>query len=43
MLLSRYRAHGLLGTGGTAFDRIATERPGRNELREELAGGLALD
>ena len=35
-LLSRYRAHGLLGTGGTAFDRIATERPGRNALREEL-------
>ena len=40
-LLSRYRAHGLLGAGGTAFDRIALpkstpERPGRNELRAEL-------
>jgi uncharacterized protein len=39
-LLSRYRAHGLLGAGGT-FDRIAPpkstpERTGRNELREEL-------
>ena len=42
-LLSRYRAHGLLGAGGAGgtFDRIASpsstpERPGRNELREEL-------
>ena len=42
-LLSRYRAHGLLGAGGAGgtFDRIAApestpERPGRNELREEL-------
>jgi uncharacterized protein len=42
-LLSRYRAHGLLGAGGAggAFDRIARpnstpERPGRNALREEL-------
>ena len=42
-LLSRYRAHGLLGAGGAggAFDRIAPpnstpERPGRNALREEL-------
>ena len=42
-LLSRYRAHGLLGAGGAGgtFDRIAPpkstpERPGRNELREEL-------
>jgi uncharacterized protein YcaQ len=42
-LLSRYRAHGLLGAGGAGgtFDRIAppkstTERLGRNELREEL-------
>ncbi len=42
-LLSRYRAHGLLGAGGAGgtFDRIANpestpERPGRNELREEL-------
>jgi uncharacterized protein len=42
-MLSRYRAHGLLGTGGAGgtFDRIAPpkstpERVGRNELREEL-------
>jgi uncharacterized protein YcaQ len=42
-LLSRYRAHGLLGAGGAggAFDRIANPesapgRPGRNELRAEL-------
>jgi uncharacterized protein YcaQ len=42
-LLSRYRAHGLLGAGGAGgtFDRIAPpkstpERVGRNELREEL-------
>ena len=42
-MLSRYRAHGLLGPGGAGgtFDRIAPpkstpERVGRNELREEL-------
>jgi len=42
-LLSRYRAHGLLGAGGAGgtFDRIAPpkstpERLGRNTLREEL-------
>ncbi len=42
-LLSRYRAHGLLGAGGArgTFDRIANPnsapgRPGRNELRAEL-------
>jgi uncharacterized protein len=42
-LLSRYRAHGLLGAaaGSGTFDRIAPskstpERPGRSELREEL-------
>jgi uncharacterized protein YcaQ len=42
-LLSRYRAHGLLGAGGAGgtFARIAPpnstpERPGRNALREEL-------
>jgi len=42
-LLSRYRSHGLLGAtaGSGTFDRIAPskstpERPGRNELREEL-------
>jgi len=42
-LLSRYRAHGLLGAGGAGgtFDRIAPprstgQRPGRNELRAEL-------
>ena len=42
-LLSRYRAHGLLGAGGAGgtFDRIAPpkstpEQTGRNELREEL-------
>jgi hypothetical protein len=42
-LLSRYRAHGLLGAGGAGgtFDRIAPpnstpDRPGRNTLREEL-------
>jgi uncharacterized protein len=48
-LLSRYRAHGLLGPGGAGgtFDRIAPptstpERVGRNELREELLEGGAL-
>ncbi|HEY8761758.1 MAG TPA: crosslink repair DNA glycosylase YcaQ family protein [Candidatus Dormibacteraeota bacterium] len=42
-LLSRYRAHGLLGAGGAGgtFDRIAPpnstpKRTGRNELRGEL-------
>jgi uncharacterized protein YcaQ len=42
-LLSRYRAHGLLGTGGAGgtFDRIAPptstpEQVGRDELRREL-------
>jgi uncharacterized protein YcaQ len=42
-LLSRYRAHGLLGAGGAggSFARIAPpyptpKWPGRNELREEL-------
>jgi uncharacterized protein YcaQ len=49
-LLSRYRAHGLLGAGGAGgtFDRIANPesapgRPGRNELRQELIdmGALA--
>jgi hypothetical protein len=42
-LLSRYRAHGLLGAGGAGgtFERIAPPdstpgRPGRNALREEL-------
>jgi uncharacterized protein YcaQ len=42
-MLSRYRAHGLLGPGGAGgtFDRIApprstAERVGRNELREDL-------
>ena len=42
-MLSRYRAHGLLGPGGAGgtFDRIAPpkstpERVGRNELREDL-------
>jgi uncharacterized protein len=42
-LLSRYRAHGLLGAGGAGdtFARIGPanstpERPGRNELREDL-------
>ena len=42
-LLSRYRAHGLLGPGGAGgtFARIAPPRstpegPGRNELRKEL-------
>jgi uncharacterized protein YcaQ len=42
-LLSRYRAHGLLGAGGAGgtFDRIAPpnstpERPGRDALRREL-------
>jgi uncharacterized protein len=36
-LLSRYRAHGLLGAGGAGgtFDRIANP-PERNELRKEL-------
>jgi uncharacterized protein len=48
-LLSRYRAHGLLGAGGAGgtFDRIAPpkstpERTGRNELREELVEHGAL-
>ena len=42
-MLSRYRAHGLLGPGGAGgtFDRIAPpkstpERVGRNELRDDL-------
>jgi hypothetical protein len=42
-MLSRYRAHDLLGAGGAGgtFDRIAPpnstpERTGRNELREKL-------
>jgi len=36
-MLSRYRAHGLLGTGGAGgtFDRIAAPRE-RNEVRKEL-------
>jgi hypothetical protein len=48
-LLSRYRAHGLLGAGGAGgtFDRIASpestpERPGRNELRAGLVESGAL-
>lgn len=48
-MLSRYRAHGLLGQGGAGgtFDRIAPprstpERTGRNELREELVERGAL-
>jgi hypothetical protein len=48
-MLSRYRAHGLLGTGGAGgtFDRIAPpkstpERVGRNELRDELVELSAL-
>jgi hypothetical protein len=48
-LLSRYRAHGLLGAGGAggAFDRIARPepangRPGRNELRRELVEAGAI-
>jgi uncharacterized protein len=48
-LLSRYRAHGLLGPGGAGgtFDRIANPestpgRPGRNELRRELIEAGAL-
>src|SRR5215471_807730 len=48
-LLSRYRAHGLLGPGGAGgtFDRIAPpkstpERTGRDELREELVALGAL-
>ena len=42
-LLSRYRAHGLLGAGGAGgtFDRIAAP-PERNELRKELVGLGAL-
>src|SRR4051812_37100100 len=42
-LLSRYRAHGLLGPGGAGgtFDRIAPPA-GRNELRKELVEGGAL-
>jgi uncharacterized protein len=40
-LLSRYRAHGLLGSSGVAFDRIGPpnstpDRPGRTELRRQL-------
>jgi uncharacterized protein len=48
-LLSRYRAHGLLGAsaGSGTFDRIAAaestpERPGRTELRQELVERGAL-
>ena len=48
-LLSRYRAHGLLGAGGAGgtFDRIAPprstpERVGRNTLHEELVESGAL-
>jgi uncharacterized protein len=48
-LLSRYRAHGLLGTGGagSTFDRIAPPgstpgHPGRTELRAELVERGAL-
>jgi hypothetical protein len=48
-LLSRYRAHGLLGVGGAGgtFDRIAPprstpERVGRNELHEELVARGAI-
>jgi uncharacterized protein YcaQ len=48
-LLSRYRAHGLLGAGGAAgtFDRIAPprstpDRVGRNTLLDELVAGGAL-
>ena len=48
-MLSRYRAHGLLGTGGAggAFDRIAPPtstagQPGRTELRRELVETGAL-
>ncbi|MFL5950045.1 MAG: DNA glycosylase AlkZ-like family protein [Gaiellaceae bacterium] len=48
-LLSRYRAHGLLGPGGAGgtFDRVAPptstpERVGRKELREELVENGAL-
>ncbi len=42
-LLSRYRAHGLLGPGGAGgtFARIANP-PERNELRKELVEGGAL-
>jgi uncharacterized protein len=42
-LLSRYRAHGLLGIGGAGgtFDRIAPP-PERNELRKELVETGAL-
>jgi len=42
-LLSRYRAHGLLGPGGAGgtFARIANP-PERNELRKELIEGGAL-
>jgi uncharacterized protein YcaQ len=49
-LLSRYRAHGLLGAGGAGgtFARIAPpnstpEGVGRNELREELVESGALE
>src|SRR4051812_20146765 len=48
-LLSRYRAHGLLGAGGAGgtLDRIAApestpDRPGRTELRKELIASGAL-
>jgi uncharacterized protein YcaQ len=48
-LLSRYRAHGLLGAGGAGgtFDRIAPpkstpERTGRNELHQDLVAREAL-
>jgi len=48
-MLSRYRAHGLLGAGGAGgtFDRIAPpkstgERTGRDELRRELVESGAL-
>jgi uncharacterized protein len=42
-MLSRYRAHGLLGAGGAGgtFDRIAPP-PERNELRKELVDSGAL-
>ena len=42
-MLSRYRAHGLLGLGGAGgtFDRIA-EPSARNELRKELVAAGAL-
>jgi uncharacterized protein YcaQ len=42
-MLSRYRAHGLLGTGGAGgtFDRIAAPAE-RNQIRKELIEGGAL-